>query len=310
MDGEQKALHKLLFSDLAVRRRSRLRDVDIAWLQNCRAGPSFVRGEFKFQVHVLIEVEHSTLWSGSSVLRFLDVCTELCQPGLTCLFIFRDKDALAVENLMRPEGAWRQTLRLIEEKNCQWAVIWESQLYVGHELISGNDLQMSALALSTSSQASAMLCSAAPAIILSEGSSGKALIPNEHLARRLIPPGFGRPTTASDGRLGGRGGPPRRSWSWTRGGCCGAPRDAGDAARACGRPLRLLEPRGPAWSLLAAGTVQRAIRDPQRCRRITRTSTKKLYGGNDGSAAFDYIYLSAVIGGPAEQNEVRLSERD
>jgi hypothetical protein len=126
---EQRALRALMdasvVSDGISEQRARLRDVDVAWLSRDDGG-----GPFK--LCALLEVEHSTLKSGSGMMRLLDVCWAQHSARTKCVLIVRDADAALAERLLR-SGAWKDIKEMLEKKrNASFAVIWQSWLLEGY----------------------------------------------------------------------------------------------------------------------------------------------------------------------------------
>lgn len=130
--NEQTALHLMMARDPRAGEeggRARLRDVDVCWLFNSGHELNPI-----FEPRVLIEVEHSTLKSGSGLLRLLDVCVHY--KNVVCLFIVKDSDAERVRTLLRPDGAWRKVLQMMErEETARFAVIWQADLLHGYRMV-------------------------------------------------------------------------------------------------------------------------------------------------------------------------------
>ena len=125
----EQALREMMHADPRAREeggRARLRDVDVAWLRH---------EEGTFKPRVLLEVEHSTLKSGSGLLRLLDVCAHYKQ--VFCIFVVKEEDEQRVRTLLRPDGAWRKVLHLMDsQETAKFAVIWQPDLVHGYSKVA------------------------------------------------------------------------------------------------------------------------------------------------------------------------------
>ena len=124
----ERALREMMNADPRASEggRARLRDVDVAWLRH---------EEGTFRPRVLLEVEHSTLKSGSGLLRLLDVCAHY--KNVVCIFVVKEEDEQRVRTLLRPDGAWRKVLHMMDnQETAKFAVIWQPDLVHGYSKVA------------------------------------------------------------------------------------------------------------------------------------------------------------------------------
>jgi hypothetical protein len=102
--------------------------VDVAWLDHKKGAP--------FRLCALLEVEHSTLKSGSGMMRLLDVCLAPHNMAIACVLIVRDADAAHAERLLAT-GAWKCIKEMLEDNcNASFAIIWQSWLLEGYASVA------------------------------------------------------------------------------------------------------------------------------------------------------------------------------